>query len=53
MYFCFPETWDVPDEERYDIIPEIYLGHNVADFIDPDIMKVRVIDADYFYYKMK
>lgn len=35
------ETWDLPNpEEKYDIIPEIWQGHNVADFIDPDIMKV-------------
>ena len=28
------------DEEKGDIVPEIYLGKNIADFIDPDIMKV-------------
>ena len=27
-------------EEKYDPIPEVYLGKNVADFIDPDIMEV-------------
>jgi nucleolar GTP-binding protein len=26
-------------DEKYDIIPEIWQGHNIADFIDPDIMK--------------
>ncbi|XP_062580603.1 GTP-binding protein 4-like [Saccostrea cucullata] len=32
--------WDLSnEEEKYDIIPEIWQGHNVADFIDPDIMK--------------
>lgn len=32
--------WNLPNEdEKYDIIPEIWQGHNVADFIDPDIMK--------------
>ncbi|KAK2570166.1 GTP-binding protein 4 [Acropora cervicornis] len=32
--------WDlkIPDE-KHDILPEIFLGKNVADFIDPDIMK--------------
>jgi nucleolar GTP-binding protein len=25
------------DEWRHDVAPEIYLGHNVADFVDPDI----------------
>ena len=35
------ETWDLKvPEEKYDVIPEIWEGHNVADFIDPDIMKV-------------
>lgn len=29
------------DEEKYDIIFEIYLGKNVVDFIDLDIMKVN------------
>ncbi|KAJ8973535.1 hypothetical protein NQ317_019286 [Molorchus minor] len=28
---------DIPEEERYDIIPEIWEGHNIADYIDPDI----------------
>lgn len=32
--------WDlkIPDE-KHDVLPEIFLGKNVADFIDPDIMK--------------
>ena len=34
--------WDLRNkDEKHDIIPEIFLGKNVADFIDPDIMKVR------------
>jgi len=31
--------YDLPEEEKYDIIPEIWEGKNIADFIDPDIMK--------------
>lgn len=32
--------WDLKNtEERYDVMPEIWDGHNVADFIDPDIME--------------
>ncbi|XP_030752261.1 nucleolar GTP-binding protein 1 [Sitophilus oryzae] len=31
------EYTDIPEDERYDIIPEIWEGHNVADYIDPDI----------------
>uniref|UniRef100_A0A6M2DLQ9 Nucleolar GTP-binding protein 1 n=1 Tax=Xenopsylla cheopis TaxID=163159 RepID=A0A6M2DLQ9_XENCH len=28
---------EIPEEERHDIIPEFWEGHNVADYIDPDI----------------
>ncbi|RMX41753.1 hypothetical protein pdam_00005595 [Pocillopora damicornis] len=39
-YMDLRQHWDLKnDEEKHDIIPEIYLGKNVADFIDPDIMK--------------
>ncbi|XP_006874480.1 PREDICTED: nucleolar GTP-binding protein 1 isoform X1 [Chrysochloris asiatica] len=32
--------WDLLNSsERYDKIPEIWEGHNVADYIDPDIMR--------------
>ena len=27
------------DEEKYDVIPEHWQGHNIADYIDPDIME--------------
>ncbi|KAM6450123.1 GTP-binding protein 4 [Liasis olivaceus] len=31
--------WDlINPSEKYDIIPEIWEGHNIADYIDPDIM---------------
>jgi len=32
-------NYDLPDEQKYDIIPEIWEGHNIADYIDPDILK--------------
>ena len=33
--------WDLKiADEKHDVLPEIFLGKNVADFIDPDIMKV-------------
>lgn len=36
--------WDLKnDEEKYDAIPEIWNGHNVADFIDPEIMEVSLL----------
>uniref|UniRef100_H2S9W8 Nucleolar GTP-binding protein 1 n=1 Tax=Takifugu rubripes TaxID=31033 RepID=H2S9W8_TAKRU len=32
--------WDLMnDEEKHDKIPEVWEGHNIADYIDPDIMK--------------
>lgn len=40
------KTWDLKnDEEKYDSIPEVWNGHNVADFIDPEIMQVPELDA--------
>ncbi|CAH3163415.1 unnamed protein product, partial [Porites evermanni] len=39
-YMDMREHWDLAKgDENHDILPEIYLGKNVADFIDPDIMK--------------
>ena len=35
------QHWDLHnDEEKHDVLPEIYLGKNIADYIDPDILKV-------------
>ncbi|KAI6175398.1 Nucleolar GTP-binding protein 1 [Aphelenchoides bicaudatus] len=28
------------DDEKYDVVPEIWEGHNVADFIDPQIVEM-------------
>uniref|UniRef100_A0AAY4ADJ6 Nucleolar GTP-binding protein 1 n=1 Tax=Denticeps clupeoides TaxID=299321 RepID=A0AAY4ADJ6_9TELE len=34
------QYWDLMnDEEKQDKIPEVWEGHNIADYIDPDIMK--------------
>lgn len=33
------------DSWRYDILPEIMCGHNVADYIDPDIME-RLVELE-------
>ncbi|KAK3702869.1 hypothetical protein QZH41_014142 [Actinostola sp. cb2023] len=39
-YLDMRHHWDLKKEEdRGDVIPEIFLGKNVADYIDPDIMK--------------
>jgi len=31
------KNYDIVDEEKYDVIPEVWNGRNIADFIDPDI----------------
>ncbi|XP_067004052.2 nucleolar GTP-binding protein 1 [Anabrus simplex] len=33
------KNYDLPEEYKYDVIPEIWEGHNIADYIDPDIFK--------------
>merc|ERR1719450_1001081 len=33
------KNYDLPEEQKYDVIPETWQGHNIADFIDPDIME--------------
>merc|ERR1712112_637786 len=33
------KNFDLPSEQKYDVIPETWQGHNIADFIDPDIME--------------
>ena len=32
------KKYDVPENEKYDILPEVWQGHNVADFVDPQIV---------------
>ncbi|CAK9805174.1 Nucleolar GTP-binding protein 1 [Anthophora quadrimaculata] len=31
------KNYDIEGDQKYDIIPEIWEGHNIADYIDPDI----------------
>jgi len=33
------KKYDLPEDQKYDIIPETWNGHNIADFIDPEIME--------------
>lgn len=37
------------DEWKYDKIPQLWEGHNVADFIDPDILMVGVLISSSFF----
>ena len=41
------KNYDLPDDQKYDVIPETWQGHNIADFIDPDIMeKLAELEAE-------
>lgn len=31
---------EIPENERYDVIPEMWNGHNIADYVDSDIAAV-------------
>lgn len=33
------KNYDLPEDQKYDVIPETWNGHNIADFIDPEIME--------------
>ncbi|KAG1669364.1 Nucleolar GTP-binding protein 1 [Nymphon striatum] len=33
------KRYDLPEEYKYDVMPELWEGHNIADFVDPEIMK--------------
>ena len=38
---------DIPEDQRHDIMPEIWDGHNIADFVDPDIdAKLRALERE-------
>lgn len=36
-YLDLKKRYLVPDAEKYDIVPELWNGHNIADFVDPEI----------------
>ncbi|KAF4023335.1 hypothetical protein G4228_015430 [Cervus hanglu yarkandensis] len=39
--------WDIMNlSEKHDKIPEIWEGHNIADYIDPDIMQRKVLEDE-------
>nr|XP_033334180.1 nucleolar GTP-binding protein 1 [Megalopta genalis] len=33
------KNYDIEGDQKFDIIPEIWEGHNIADYIDPDIFE--------------
>ena len=37
----------LPEDQKYDVIPETWNGHNIADYIDPEIMeKLDALEKD-------
>lgn len=41
------KKFDLPEEEKYDIAPELWLGHNIADFVDPNIIdRLKKLEAE-------
>ena len=42
------KNYDLPEEYKYDKIPEFWNGHNVADYIDPKILEVRSQMPSFF-----
>lgn len=36
------KNYDIEGDQKYDVIPEIWEGHNIADYIDPDIFEVSI-----------
>lgn len=34
------KNYDIEGDQKYDTVPEIWEGHNIADYIDPDIFDV-------------
>lgn len=44
------KNYDLPDDYKYDIIPELWEGHNIADYIDMDIFQVWVLIIIFLFY---
>lgn len=42
------KNYDIEGDQKFDIIPEMWEGHNIADYIDPDIFEVCVFIPNYF-----
>merc|ERR1719163_375228 len=43
------KNYDLPEDQKYDVIPETWQGHNIADFVDPDIMeKLEALEKEEF-----
>lgn len=50
------KNYNIEGDQKFDVIPELWEGHNVADYIDPEIFEARIIvnytlKGDYFKTK--
>ena len=53
-YMDLRQHWMVENpEEKEDVIPEIFLGKNIADYIDSDIMQVGMTDQWFDWAKVQ
>lgn len=37
------KNYDIEGDQKFDIIPEIWEGHNIYDYIDPEIFEVFIL----------
>lgn len=37
------KNYDIEGDQKYDVIPEIWEGHNISDYIDPEIFNVCIL----------
>lgn len=43
------KSYDLPDDYKYDIIPEFWNGRNIADFIHAELLQVKYNKKNLFY----
>lgn len=45
------KNYDIEGDQKYDVIPEIWEGHNISDYIDPEIFNVCIllVESKYVY----
>lgn len=44
------KNYDIEGDQKYDVIPEIWEGHNIADYIDPEIFEVGARICVFFFF---
>ncbi|PBC27171.1 nucleolar GTP-binding protein [Apis cerana cerana] len=43
------KNYDIEGDQKYDVIPEIWEGHNISDYIDPEIFNVCILLVESKY----